>query len=353
MSTFLVIDDQSTSRKLISKLLEQVELGGKIFDFDGAEEALAWVRNNEVDLVLVDFRMPGMDGVAFTKAFRQIPQHRDVPVVMITISEEHDVRMEALEAGATDFLNKPLDHLELKARCTNLIKMRRHQTSVKERSIWLENRLAESSQTQDQKEFDTIQRLLRVVEKLGFYDLNYADRTEGMVKLICKHLKLEMQDSKLMPTAAVLNDIGMIFIPDHIINKPGSLSEDELHILKNHTEYGYDILKDSESRLLQLAAEVARYHHERLDGSGYPYGLSHDDIPMSARIMAVIDVFNALVHDRPHRKAWSFDEAFGHIEENAGKLFDKTCAAALLKEREAILELYEDYPDLGQSVSMP
>ncbi len=174
MPAILILDDQATSRQLLRKLLESTEPDAQVVGFADGHEALEWLRHEPVDLVLADYSMPAMDGLTFTRRFRRLPQHRDVPLIFVTISDEKEVRLDALEAGATDFLNKPVDHYELQARSSNLLKLRRYQLNLKDRAADLESRLAKAT-TSSTRQASAAAKLLLGVNGLVEAEV-YTDR---------------------------------------------------------------------------------------------------------------------------------------------------------------------------------
>ncbi len=345
MLTFLVIDDQSTSRKLIGRLLIQLTPHAIVEDFFDAEEALDWCRENPVDLVLVDYSMPGMNGVEFTEGFRRLPQHRDVPLVMITINEDEDVRLDALEAGATDFLNKPLDHFELRARCQNLLTLRRHQQNTKERAAWLEQRVSEAIKEVEEREKDMLRRLRLANEQSTVYTPNHATRVTKIARLIGEYVGMNESDLDILDHAAPMHDIGKSAIPESILMKSGELSDGEYDRAKQHSEMGYQLLKDSPSRYLKVSAQIALHHHERYDGTGYPHGLAGEQIPLPARIVAIVDVLDALVSKRPYRDAWPLERAMQYIKDLSGQHFDPRCVDALLSQSTRVKGVLADHPN--------
>ncbi|MGV6852815.1 MAG: HD domain-containing phosphohydrolase [bacterium] len=345
MSDFLVIDDQATSRKLISKLLEQVDSHANIKSYPDAKEALEWTKNNEVDLILVDYSMPSMNGVEFTQHFRRQLQHSDVPVVVITISEDEHVRLDALEAGATDFLNKPVDHFELRARCQNLLTLRRNLKSIKERNIFLQNQLVKSESTIEEREKELLKRILCTGEERKIFSTNHRHRIGMLARLMAEGIGLPTTEVEIISLTAPLHDIGKMSLPDAILQKPSELTTDEYEVARSHTKIGYEILKDSTSKYVSTGAQIALYHHERYDGTGYPEGLAGEQIPIAARIVAIIDVLDALASDRPYREAWPLQRALEYISDMSGKYFDPRCTAELMNSKKQIELIYQKFPD--------
>jgi len=345
VSDFVIIDDQATSRKLISRLLQQVEAEANIELFSDPAEALLWTRDNEMDLVLVDYSMPGMNGVEFTQRFRRQLQHSDVPVVVITISEDENVRLDALEAGATDFLNKPVDHFELRARCQNLLMLRRNLRSIKERNNFLQSQLIKSELKVEEREKELLSRLLAAGDERHIFDSNHNHRISTLSQIIAESIGFSTSEIEILALTAPLHDIGKISLPDSILKKPSELTDDEYSQAQDHTKVGFEILKNSPSKYIHMGAQIALYHHEKYDGTGYPEGLAAEQIPVASRVVAIVDVLDALASDRPYRKAWPLERALEYIEDMSGKYFDPRCVAALLSRKEEVLMVYEKFPD--------
>ncbi len=323
MSSIMVVDDVSTTRVVLAQLMSLLESNVRVDAFAEPLSALDHAQGHEPDLVLADYRMPGMNGVEFTRRFRRL--YTDIPLVMITGAQDRHVLYQALDAGANDFLSKPVDHAECLARCRNLLTMRRLTESHKGRSRWLEDKVAEATREISRREHETLMRLAKAGEYRDEETGNHVERMAKYSGIIGRHLGLSESEAGLIEIAAPMHDIGKIGIPDQILRKPGKLDPPEFAIMKTHTTIGYEILKDSPSAYLQTGAVIALGHHEKYDGSGYPRGLAGDKIPLSARIVAVADVFDALTSERPYKHAWSIDEAYRFILSQSGRHFDPQC----------------------------
>jgi two-component system response regulator RpfG len=345
MPSIIVIDDQSVSRMILSELVRSIADDIRVEAFADPVVALDWVRFHGADLVLTDFKMPRMDGVEFTQWLRQIPACADVPLVVITCFNDKAVRYRALEAGATDFLSKPIDHFECRARCRNLLNLRRHQVMVRDRARWLEDEVQEAIKTLDLREKETLFRLARAGEYRDEDTGNHILRVARYVRLIAETLGFDAKQTELLEIAAPMHDIGKIGIPDHILLKPERLTRDEWNVMKTHSRIGYEILQDSPSQFLRMGATIAYSHHERYDGSGYPQGLAGDKIPVEARITAVADVFDALCAPRPYKSAWSMDDAAGYLYRKRGRQFDGACVDAFLENRPQVEAIAHELAD--------
>lgn len=341
MSEVLVIDDQSTSRLLMSKLLVQVDPNLQIHGFANAIEALDWCKENEVDLILVDYSMPGMNGIDFTEKFRKIPFHRDVPVVMITISEDEDVRLEALEIGATDFLNKPIDHFELRARVQNLLSLRRHQKIARQRLHSLEDEVNYYQKLMKESSNKTRNLLLTLLAQKGIQSPTASEAVIELSRIISTKLALRDINIELLTQAAPLYALGKHAITDHIMHKNGPLTEFERKQVQKHCHWGDQLLREDSDPMLQMAADMALYYQENHDGSGYPSGLTGDKIPVSARIIHLVDACIALASDRPWRAAWDNQAIFDWIEKHQGQFFDPEIVAILLEERDDVCQILD------------
>ena len=330
MPSVIVIDDQSVSRMILSELVRSIASDIQVEAFADPVPALEWVRSHGADLVLTDFKMPHMDGVEFTQWLRQIPACADIPLVVITCFNDKAVRYRALEAGATDFLSKPIDHFECRARCHNLLKLRQHQVIARDRARWLEDEVRETTKNLALREKETLFRLARAGEYRDEDTGNHILRVARYARLIAETLGFDPQHADILEHAAPMHDIGKIGIPDRILLKPDRLTSDEWTIMKTHSRIGFDILHDSPSQFLRMGATIAYAHHERFDGTGYPRGLSREEIPIEARITAVADVFDALCTPRAYKRPWSMTDAADYLRSERDRQFDGVCVEAFL-----------------------
>jgi two-component system response regulator RpfG len=348
MSTVLIVDDQFTSRKILAELVQKIENGLDIVTFVNPLEALEWSREAQADLVITDYKMPELDGVEFTRRFRSTPHGADIPLVVITVVEDRNIRYQALEAGATDFLTKPIDHYEVQARCRNLLTLRRQQRIIKDRAKWLEQQVALATAEIRTREHETLLRLAKAGEYRDVDTGNHVLRMAKYSRLIADQLGLLPQESEVIEQAAPMHDIGKIGIPDSILLKRGRLTDREREVMKAHTRMGYEILKGSPSKYLQMGAIIALNHHERYDGSGYPQGLAGDRIPLAARVVAVADVYDALTTVRPYKPAWSSEDAMDYLTTQVGRHFDPRCVEAFLSDHRRVFEVQRQLPDMGR-----
>jgi two-component system response regulator RpfG len=345
MSTVLIIDDQSTSRMIMEEVVRSVEGVTGVESFPSPMEALRWAKNHPPDLVLTDYKMPHMDGAEFTQWLRKIPACADIPLVIITGVDEKPVRYRALEAGATDFLTKPIDHHECRARCRNLLLFRQQQQIIKERARWLERQVNEAVYEIREREKETLLRLARAGEYRDEGTGNHVLRMAAYARLISEGLGLDEEECDLIEKAAPMHDIGKIGIPDHVLRSAGRLSSADWEVMKKHVTIGYDILRDSPSTYLKTGAIVALRHHERYNGEGYPDGLKGEEIPLIARIVAVADVYDALVTERPYKKAWAMQQALDYLIAQKGKHFDPRCVDAFASRLDQVARVQEQYGD--------
>ena len=335
----LILDDQSTGRKILEEIIHTIDKDLRVASFAEPQEALELVRQHTPDLILTDYRMPQMNGVEFIKRVRQTPGCKDIPIVMITVVGERSVLYEALNAGATDFLTRPLDQYECRSRCRNLLTLRQQQSIIQHRAKWLEKQVEMATHQVLLRERETLLRLAKAGEYRDEDTGNHIVRIARYSRAIAEYLGLSKADCDEIEYASPMHDIGKIGIPDHILLKPGKLSSSEWELMKQHPVIGHSILADSESHFIQTGSVIALSHHEKFDGSGYPYGLIGEEIPLAARIVAVADVYDALRSTRPYKSAWSREKAIGYITEQSGKHFDPTCVEAFLEQLEHIYDI--------------
>jgi two-component system response regulator RpfG len=347
MRMVMIVDDQSTGRKILEELVHSIDRGLEVESYADPREAVERARERMPDLVLTDYKMPVMDGVEFTRQLRAIPGCGDVPLIMVTVVEDRRVRYDALEAGATDFLTRPIDHHECRARCRNLLTLRRQQQVIKSRARWLEQQVFVATKKIRVREQETLLRLAKAGEYRDQDTGNHILRMAKYSRFLAEELGLPEAACDEVELAAPMHDIGKIGIPDEILLKPGRLSPREMDVMRRHTLIGYEILKDSPSRYLQQGAVIAVGHHERYDGSGYPKGLRGEEIPMVARIVAVADVYDALTSVRPYKPAWPSEEAVGYVTTQRARHFDPQCVDAFLARLDSIREVQAILRDGG------
>lgn len=340
----LIIDDTDLNLKLLASLCESA-LGEKATCFAEPVPALYWCEANTPDLVIVDYRMPDLDGIEFIRLFRQLPHCEAVPIVMVTTETERSIRTTALEAGATDFLSKPLDAAEFRSRTRNLLALRQAQNLLADRARLLQHEVEAATAVIRARERELVLRLARASEFRDPETGSHIQRMASYSRLIAARLGMSLEYQDMLLEAAPMHDIGKLATPDQVLLKPGRLEGDELDVMRGHAAAGAQILADSDSPLLQMAADIAYSHHEHWDGSGYPRGLRGEQIPLAGRIVAVADVFDALTSVRPYKKAWSVDEARAYIAQRSGTQFCPACIQAFFDGWDEVLAIRATYED--------
>jgi two-component system response regulator RpfG len=344
-NTVLIIDDLFSSRLLLAEIVRQIDGKLNLELFDTPSRALEFARNNRVDMVLTDYKLPEFDGVQLVRQIRTLPHCIDVPIVVITVVDDRRVRYEALEAGATDFLIKPLDEHETRARCANLLDLRRHKIVLSDQARVLQYQVDKSVAEIHERELETLSKLAKAGEFRDRTTGNHLVRMARYSALIGSNLGLAPETVHVLEVAAPMHDIGKIGIPDSILLKEGPLAPEEDGVMKTHPRIGYDILKGSPSKYLSMGAIIALGHHEKFDGSGYPNGLHGEDIPIVGRVVAVADVFDALVSERPYKHAWTVEEGLAYLQGQKGKHFDPRCVEAFVSGEAKIREIRQKFAD--------
>ncbi len=331
-NTVLIIDDLFSSRLLLAEIVRQIDAKLHLELFETPARALQYARNNRVDMILTDYKLPEFDGIELVRRLRALAHCVDVPIVVITVVDDRRIRYEALEAGATDFLIKPLDEHETRARCANLLELRRHKIVLSDQARVLQYQVDKSVAEIHERELETLSKLAKAGEYRDETTGNHLSRMGKYSALVGYNLGMGAETVHVIEIAAPMHDIGKIGLPDSILLKEGPLTPAETEVMRTHPRIGYDILKGSPSKYLSMGAIIALGHHERYDGTGYPNGLHGEDIPMVARVVAVADVFDALVSERPYKRAWPVEDAIEYLKSQRGKQFDRLCVDALLSD---------------------
>jgi putative two-component system response regulator len=324
----LVVDDEPANTRLLEQLLERWGYRDVVTLNDSGKVSSA-VEQLAPDLLLLDLHMPYRSG-------HDVMRDMDVwlagttplPILVLTADPSSDATRHAFSAGARDFVTKPFDHEEVRLRVRNLLETRLLQLQAKAHDDLLADRVRQRTAQLERSRFELLKRLAITAEYRDHETDRHAQRIGDTSVLLADALGLPTREVRVFLHAAPLHDIGKIAIPDAILRKAGRLTAEEFETIKTHTLMGAQILGGSESRLLGVAAEIALTHHERWDGQGYPNGLAGDAIPLSGRIVAVADVFDALIHQRPYKQAWPIEQATAEIVKQSGRQFDPLIVTA-------------------------
>ncbi len=349
----LVVDDEAPNRELLEAML--IALGHEVELAKDGFEALAMLRLG-FDLVLLDLMMPGMDGFEVAQRIRREAEDPDVPIIVVTSLSGREERLRAVEAGANDFIAKPVDSVELRLRAASLLKMKesqdllRHERAeleqtVQRRTAELRKALQEMSDAQRrtyQAELDTIERLALAAELRDWHTGAHIRRISRFCDLLARELKLPPKEREIVRYASPMHDVGKLAIADRILLKPGRLRPDEWETVKQHSTIGGKILRGSSSELLKAGGVFAVHHHEKWDGSGYPKGLAGEDIPVWARICAISDVFDSLTHKRPYKDAFANDRALEIMLAGRGAHFEPAILDLFLKNLDEVVAIQEE-----------
>ena len=312
-SMVLIVDDEYIGRETLQSVLE-----GEGYELEMAENGLQAIEKAKQllpDVILLDIMMPGMTGFEVCQRIRSDPQIAEIPIIILTALDDRESLLNALKAGADDFISKPFDRYELRARLLGITRLNRYQKLIQERA-----KLREANAQLLNAYEATIEGLSHA---LDLRDRETEGHSHRVTELTLKLAQVqEMSDEQIMHLrrGALLHDMGKIGVPDSILHKPDTLTQDEWAIMRKHPQFAYEMLSSIE--YLHPALDIPYAHHEKWDGTGYPRGLKGEEIPLSARLFAIADVWDALTSDRPYRSAWSEEEALAYIKEQSGKHFD-------------------------------
>ncbi len=339
---FLVVDDEYTNVRMLRRMLETAGASDVLATTD-PQEVVEICEKARPDIVLLDLNMPQLDGTTLLGHLNdRFPDRAAMPIIVLTADAMPEAKHRALEAGATDFLTKPFDALELVLRIGNHLQMRQLHLKVLESNELLESRVRERTQDLECAQAEIIERLSVATERRDDQTGGHVQRVSELTGWIAETLGTSPGEVETLRKASLLHDIGKISVPDSVLLKKGALSPTEYQVMREHTTMGGKILEGSRFPFIVRAEEIARSHHERWDGAGYPEGLMGETIPLSARIVAVADVFDALTHDRPYKRAWCPQAARSEISRQSGSQFDPRVVEAFEKvvaERPALNEV--------------
>lgn len=367
----LFVDDDQSVLDALGRMLRPQR---HVWDFVGiSDPRMAWVRLHEgrFDAVVTDMSMPGMDGLEFLERIKRSDGLKELPVVMLTGVEDRSLKRRALDLGAVDLLNKPIDPDDLVARIRNVLRLKEYDDQLKAYSVLLERTVQDRTAQLRQSRIEVIWRLGKAAEQRDDATGDHVIRIGCASRIIAETLEMENDFLDTIFVAAPLHDVGKIGIPEPILRKPTSLTEEEWEVMKQHCVIGSKILQEdprsrvtlerclkldeaipnggNDNPMLEMAAKIALFHHEKWDGSGYPMQLAGELIPIEARIVAVADVFDALTSYRPYRSAQGREKALEIVEKGVGSHFDPDVYAAFeasLPKIKIIQEWFADEVDL-------
>lgn len=358
LARILIADDESLNIEVVSRYLE---MGGfrNLIATDHAAQVLPLVGLHRPDLILLDIQMPQISGLEILGAIRSDPMFCHTPVVILTGSSDPELKLTALQAGATDLLSKPVHGAELLARLGNVLRVKAYQDQLCRYSEELEAAVVRRTAELEASRLDVIHCLARAAEFRDDDTGQHVVRVGRYARVIGHQLGFTQQQLDVLEPAAQLHDVGKIGIPDAILLKPGKLTPEEYEmmqkhcgfgkkianqiperdasLLRNHTEIGSRIMETGTSPILEMARRIALTHHERWDGTGYPLGLAGEDIPLEGRITAVADVFDALSSKRPYKPAFPLQKCFEILEDGRGTQFDPTVLDACFARRSELI----------------
>jgi putative two-component system response regulator len=326
----LIVDDQELNIHVLQRILRDAGYSHIRSTTDPCA-AVALFVEYQPDLVLLDLQMPVLDGFGVLERMVELlPADGYLPILMLTADDRVESKQRALSSGAMDFLAKPFAPVEVLLRVRNLLQTRRLHVMLLSQNEQLDGKVRERTRELEEAQIEIVERLATAAEFRDDDTGRHTQRVGELAVRIAHAAGFSDRDLDVLRRAAPLHDVGKIGVPDGLLLKPGALTSAEREQMKMHTVMGAQILSGGRSDLLRMSERIALSHHEQWDGSGYPYGLAGDAIPIEARIVAIADVFDALTHDRPYRKAWPLDAVIAEIRRGRGGHFDPQLVDAFL-----------------------
>ena len=362
-TTILVVDDSPDNLMLMVDLLKDRY---RVKAANNGEKALRILEGDSLpDLILLDIMMPGLSGHEVAERLQQDPRTCDIPIIFLTAMAAIEDEVHGLELGAVDYITKPISPPLVLARVETQLKVKAAADFLRDHNDFLEQEVQRRTREVMAIQDVTIHAMASLAETRDNETGNHIRRTQHYVRLLaellCEHPRfrhfLDEDTIRLLFKSAPLHDIGKIGIPDHILLKPGRFTPEEFEVMKTHTTLGRDAIQHAEDQLgvgvdfLRFAKEIAYSHQEKWDGSGYPQGLAADDIPISARLMAVADVYDALISRRVYKSGMPHEQAVGIIREGRGSHFDPDMCDAFLANAERFREIAERFADTDKDMA--
>ena len=332
----LIVDDELINVRILSAVVKKNGFRN-VTGITDSREVRRLFHELSPDIILLDMMMPHMDGYEVMAQLRSlVAEDEFLPVLVLTADWTLPTKHKALEAGASDFLTKPFDSVEVTLRIRNLLRMRAQQQVLQEQkrmledqNLQLEEKVYLRTRELEFSQAEVVQRLAQANEFRDDTTGGHIRRVAHLTAVVARQMGFSPSQAAVMSQAATLHDVGKIGTPDDILLKPARLSEPELATMRTHTIMGANLLAEGHSEVIKMAQSIALSHHERWDGQGYPAGLCGADIPIEGRIVAAVDVLDALTHERPYKEAWPLEDALREIQSLSGSHFDPDVVKAL------------------------
>jgi len=327
----LVVDDIKDNLTIVEKILSSI--GYNIVTAKNGRTALRMVKEREIDLILLDIMMPDISGIETCRFLKVDPETASIPVIFLTASTDRETLVKAYKVGGSDYIRKPFFKEELIARVETRLELRGYE---KDLALKVQQRTQEIEDTQ-----------VKLMHVLGGIAEGHSEETHHHVDRVSEFTYnlailsgIKEQEAKLLKDASALHDIGKLAIADSILHKHGALSAREYKVIKTHATLGADMLRRSELPLFKIAYIVAKQHHEKWDGSGYPMGIKGNNIHIYGRIVAIADVFDALLFKRSYKDRWTAEEVVVYMKDMSGKHFDPNLISIFFENLDIFLDIY-------------
>lgn len=356
----LIVDDSATDRLIISRMLNDYDT---LTASDGLEAMKLIDDNADIDLIILDLNMPNMNGFEVLEALQKGREYRKIRTIILTNYDEIDNEVRGLELGAVDYIRKPLNIQSLRIRIDIHIKLKRAQKMMEQDNKRLDGMVLKKTKEVLATRDITIHALVGLLEVRNIESSKHTIRTQRFMKILCEHLRTKAKYQDILTedyvhelvTTTPLHDIGKVGIPDKILLKPGKLTDEEFEIMKKHVIYGVEALKnelysdEDVPDFIKTAMENIGTHHEKYNGTGYPEGLTGESIPLPGRLMAIIDVYDALTNKRVYKDAYDFDYTINYIISESGNHFDPDIVTGFLEIKDDFLEITQHYASTAET----
>ncbi len=338
----LIVDDKKENVLLLEDILARAGYGSVLSTSD-PRDVLDLFVSFQPDLVLLDINMPHMSGFEVMERIREVFRSDYLPVLVLTAYHDRETRLHALNLGARDFVPKPFDNEEVLCRIRNLLEVTMAHRQIRNHNTLLDHEVEVKTRELHETRLEIIRRLGLAAEYKDRETANHIIRMSKICQVLGVAHGMSADEGELLLNASPMHDVGKIGIPDHILMKPDKLDADEWETMKGHPEIGYRLLDGHTSEIMNAAKEIALTHHEKWDGSGYPNGIAGKEIPLTGRICALADVFDALTSNRPYKKPWTLAAATREVQEYSGGHFDPELVETFMAVREEIYAICRSY----------